>query len=291
MARKRDELAAAKAKKQKIILIVGGVLLLGVAAIQVPKLLGGGSETAAAPAPTETTGAVVATGTTSGGATVAAAATVSAANTGAVVAGVALPREATVRVPPSKLVSFTLFEAKDPFAPQANEQPTAAQIAADAFYNANGEAPPPSDPGAGTGPDTGSPDSGGTPPDSGGTTPAPKPPPVVFATINLDGKMQQMKVGQPFPVKEPLFVLRSLTKKQAKIGVAGGSFDDGQTVALAFGKKLTLVNTATGVRYVLRLVYTGAEPEPIEGFTKTAGTPAAAGAAAATTTTTTTAAG
>ena len=57
------------------------------------------------------------------------------------------------------------------------------------------------------------------------------------------------------------------TKKQAKIGVAGGSFDDGQAVTLQFGKKLTLVNTATGVRYVLKLVYTGAEPETIAGFT------------------------
>ena len=58
-----------------------------------------------------------------------------------------------------------------------------------------------------------------------------------------------------------------MKKKQAKIGVAGGSFDDGQAVTLKLGKKVTLVNTATGVRYVLKLVYTGAQPEVIEGFT------------------------
>ena len=60
-------------------------------------------------------------------------------------------------------------------------------------------------------------------------------------------------------------MLRSLTKKQAKIGVAGGSFDDGQAVTLKLGKKVTLVNTATGVRYVLKLVYTGARRRSSKG--------------------------
>ena len=101
-----------------------------------------------------------------------------------------------------------------------------------------------------------------------------------------------MTLKQEFPTDEPLFVLVSLKKKQAKIGVAGGSFDDGQTMTLKFGKRLTLVNTATGVRYELRLVYTGSAPETIEGFT-TGEDPSAAGgtaAAAPAATTTTTAA-
>ena len=53
-------------------------------------------------------------------------------------------------------------------------------------------------------------------------------------------------------------------------------------MTLKLGKKVTLVNTATGVRYVLKLVYTGAQPEVIEGFTTASG---AATADAATTTT------
>ena len=77
----------------------------------------------------------------------------------------------------------------------------------------------------------------------------------------------------------PLFVVRSVKKHQVKIGVAGGSFDDNQAVTLLRGKKVTLVNTATGVRYVLKLVYTGSQPEVIEGFTT------APAKAAATTTT------
>ena len=66
-----------------------------------------------------------------------------------------------------------------------------------------------------------------------------------------------------------MFTLRSVGKKQAKISVAGGSFDGGKPLTLKLGKKVTLVNSATGVRYELKLVYTGSQPEVIEGFTTT----------------------
>ncbi len=78
--------------------------------------------------------------------------------------------------------------------------------------------------------------------------------------------MNGKKVDKEFPKGAPLFVLVSLKKKLAKIGVAGGTFDDGQTVTLTVGKKMTLVDTATGVRYELKLVYTGSVPEQIESF-------------------------
>ncbi len=47
MAKRSQDLDAAKAKKQKIILIVGGVLLLAVAGLQGPKLLKGSGSTTA----------------------------------------------------------------------------------------------------------------------------------------------------------------------------------------------------------------------------------------------------
>jgi len=273
MARKRDEQAAAKAKKQKTILIVGGVLLLAVAAIQVPKLLKKDAppETAAA----TTTGApLVAIGTTSGGATVA----VASSKSGAVVAGVALPRSTDVSVAPGQLASFTLFEVKDPFVQQGPDAASGAGAAAatDPFFT---DGPATTDAGSGS----------AAPSDAGAAAPAPPPPPVVYATINFQGDPQQVKVKDTFPADEPLFVLRSVTKKQAKIGVAGGTFDDGQAVVLKLGKKVTLVNTATGVRYVLKLVYTGATPEVIEGFTTGAAQPATTEPAAGDSTTTTTA--
>ena len=118
--------------------------------------------------------------------------------------------------------------------------------------------------------------------------PAPKLP-IAYATINLNASPEQVKVKDEFPAASPLFVLLALTKTTAKIGVAGGSFDNGKAVTLEFGKKVTLVNTATGVRYVLKLVYTGTAPEVIEGFTTTAKTPAGSTTGTTTPTTTTSA--
>ena len=186
----------------------------------------------------------------------------------AVVAGVALPRAAAVKVETSQLASFTLFEVKDPFVQQAGVgvgrrrrrhlRPIRPPARPDRTRRRRPAPPARRPPGPGQ--------------------PPAAPAPIIYATIDFNSKPQQVQVKGTFPTPEPLFVLRSLTKKQAKISVAGGSFDGGQPVTLKLGKKVTLVNTATGVRYVLKLVYTGAQPEVIEGFTT------AANKAAATTT-------
>jgi hypothetical protein len=258
--RSAQDTAAAKAKKQRLILIVGGVLFLALAVFQGPKLMKHGGSAAAPPpaaAPSSTARPV------SG------AVTAAPVKGSAVVAGVALPRVAAVKVETSQLASFTLFEVKDPFVQQVGSaQPDAVGTAAPPAGSAAGS----------TGPTTSPPGSSGSTPAGTGTPPA-APAPIIYATIDFNSKPQQVQVKGTFPTPEPLFVLRSLTKKQAKISVAGGSFDGGQPVTLKLGKKVTLVNTATGVRYVLKLVYTGAQPEVIEGFTT------AENKAAATTTT------
>ena len=60
-----------------------------------------------------------------------------------------------------------------------------------------------------------------------------------------------------FPASNPTFLLVSLTKTAAKIGIAGGSIEGGkQTVTLKKNRPLTLMNTADGTRYVLRLLST-----------------------------------
>jgi len=249
MAKKSVDTAAAKAKKQKIILIVGGVALLGMAALQGPKLMNRGGQPEVAPAATAT--AVIAVGTTTDPTTGARSSAAAFAPAGSV-AGVALPGATVVRVTTSQLASFTLFEAKDPFVQQAGDETGGSQ--ADSTTAPSTSASPPA-----SGSDT-----------PAGTSSAVEAPPIIYATINLDGKPQQLQVTKPkqqFPQADPMFVLVSLKKNQAKIGVAGGSFDDGQTVTLTLGKKLTLLNTATGVRYELKLVYTGSAPEVIEGFT------------------------
>ena len=241
---KPKTLAAAKAKKQKIILIVGGVLLLAVAAFQGPKLMKGSGSTADAPtpAPPSARPAHALTPVAGGGRH-------RPDKGSAIVAGVALPRATVVKVAPSQLASFTLFEVKDPFVPQVGDDGRRRPSASRAGAPPAGTAPARRATGYVGGSTAGSPPAVRRRPH--------RPPPIAYATINFDGKPQQVQVEGQFPTPEPLFVLRSLKKKQAKIGVAGGSFDDGQPVTLKLGKKVTLVNTATGVRYVLKLVYTG----------------------------------
>jgi hypothetical protein len=263
MAKSKPDPAAAKAKKQKMILIVGGVLLLGLGAIQGPKLLKSGSSApAAAPAAaTSTTAATTPVATPSLPATTGSAATGSGPS--AVLAGVTLRAGGGSKASESQLVSFSLFQAKDPFVQQVGDGtgsasatgstgPAGASTGATNGASAGTTTPPPSASGATTG-------------TSGGAA-TPKPDPIKFATILFDGKSEQVQVKEQFPKSGPLFVLVGLKSKQAKIGVAGGTFRSGDTVTIAMGKTVTLVDTATGVRYELKLVYAGSAPEVIQSF-------------------------
>ena len=73
----------------------------------------------------------------------------------------------------------------------------------------------------------------------------------------MNGQAYALTVKDAFPKNDPLFVLAGLKPKLAKIGVAGGSFEDGKTIPLKLGKPVTLVNDATGARYSIKLVYLG----------------------------------
>ena len=67
-------------------------------------------------------------------------------------------------------------------------------------------------------------------------------------------------------------MLSSLKRGEAKIGVAaGGTYTTGKKLlTLKVGKRVTLLNTATGVRYVLKLVYVGADSAQLTAFTTAA---------------------
>ena len=252
--RKAQDDAAAKAKKQKIILVVGGVLLLGVAAIQVPKLMkhsGPPAQKAAAettspsPAAPSVPAATAPTGTVT-------AVKVSGPRATAILAGVTIQGSGTPAADEGQLSSFSLFDPKDPFVPQASAAAPAAATPAPA-------AKPATTPADATG------STGGA---GAGTAAVTAAPPPTNATITMNGAAHALVVKQPFPKGDPLFVLVSLKPKLAKIGVAGGSFADGKTLALPKGKPVTLVNDATGARYTLELVYTGTVPEQTESFTQ-----------------------
>ena len=71
----------------------------------------------------------------------------------------------------------------------------------------------------------------------------------------VNGLASTVQVGSTFPQAAPVFTLVSLTAKVAKIGVAGGTYENGSsTIALKKGKTVTLMNTADGTRYVLKFV-------------------------------------
>jgi hypothetical protein len=75
------------------------------------------------------------------------------------------------------------------------------------------------------------------------------------ARIAVNGRVQVVRVGASFPSANPLFRLISVTNGVAKIGIAGGSYSSGaNSVSLRTGRPLTLVDTADGIRYQIRLV-------------------------------------
>ena len=74
-------------------------------------------------------------------------------------------------------------------------------------------------------------------------------------TLQVNGKTQSVRVGGSFPSSNPLFKLVSVSRGLVRIGIASGSYQSGaQTVSLASGRTLTLVDTADGVRYRIRLL-------------------------------------
>ncbi len=68
---------------------------------------------------------------------------------------------------------------------------------------------------------------------------------------------ETVAVGKTFPASapQPFFQLVSLTPNSAKIGIAGGSLTNGKnTVTIPVGKTVTLMNTADGTKYTIKLV-------------------------------------
>jgi hypothetical protein len=246
MAPTKVDPAAAKQAKQKKILIVGVILLVAIMAFQLPKLMGGGKSTPAAePATTTASTDPISTATTT-------AAAANQAITGAPVSAAAqtapttLATVAAPRAGKAQLASFSLFETKDPFVQQIKsdaDTPGAAGSAAAAGAPAKGAV---------------------TKAAKGGGVAVKAVP--TFATISVNGEPQAVEAKQEFPVDDPMFKLVSVGAKSAKIGIAGGSLANGKTVTLQMGKKLTLVNSATGARYTLDLLYTGTAPEETASF-------------------------
>jgi hypothetical protein len=270
MATKNDTVAA-KQRRQKFILAGIGVVLAAVLAFQGPKLLHHGSSSPSSSAEsasgsTDSTTSTTTTGTTTTGtgATTGSAPTPAPARTGptATLAGIRIASSARPVPAQGQLWSFNRFKAKDPFLPQVVEpSATSSGVAAPGGTAGAGNAATPQAAGTavGTGPSVGS--GGLVVPTQPGAVAA-----LAYATILVNGKPQQLQLKQIFPKSQPTFVLRRVGKRFVTIGVAGGRFTDGSAVKLVLGEQVTLLNTATGQRFVIKLVYVGAQPEAIASF-------------------------
>ena len=245
MAKKIDP--KAKAKRQKIYAGIGGVILLAVLAFQVPrtlKMMHPADTSSSSPAPATTpasTPTPISAPSLSGG---------NAAAASAAPGGDGITDPDAVPPPQSgQLLAFGLFRSKDPFVQQLN------------LNGATGPAGPvsPGGPTGASGPAAGGSGAGGgggsTPTSTPASTPAAPATPLTTAVISVNGAPESVQVGGTFPTADPYFKLVSVTRKGAKISIAGGTLDNGApTVTLTKDKALTLMNTADGTRYVLRLV-------------------------------------
>jgi hypothetical protein len=217
------EARAARERKQKIFVVVGGIFLLVMLAIQLPRLLGeSGGPTASATPLVQET---------------------SAPGSPAPVAFTA-PNSATP-TPRGKLSSLDSFEKKDPFV----QLVVTGDAPVDGASPAGGEKKK-----AETG--------GGKPTGfSFGEKTAAR----AVTIVSVNGSRETLQPGATFPASDPVFVLlaEQPTSKSVVFGVVGGAYQGGSKKAkLTVGKPLTLVNTATGAKYKVRLVSVGSGDAP-----------------------------
>jgi hypothetical protein len=238
-----------KEKRQKIIAAVLLVVLIGVGAFQFPKmwkLMHPKAPDEASSTPTATTPPPNSPLPTSlAGATTPESTPATSPSTGGATASA------------GQLVQFGRFSSKNPFVQQVRScaGECAPTSGGSTGSGSTGSASNPSGSkgsGTSTTPTTPPAPPSGSGSGSGTSTTPSKP---TSAVISVNGAREPVALGASFPSSSPTFVLRSLTRKSAQIGIAGGSLSDGSgSVTLKLGKTLTLMNTADGTRYALILV-------------------------------------
>ena len=246
MAKKIDP--KAKAKRQKIYAGIGGVILLAVLAFQVPrtlKMMHPADASSSSPPPAATpasTPTPISAPSLSGG---------NAAAAAAAPGGDGITDPDAVPPPQSgQLLAFGLFRSKDPFVQQLKLNGATGPTGAISSGGPTGASGPAAGGSGGSGVGGGS-----TPTSPPASTPVAPATRLTTAVISVNGAPESVQVGGTFPTADPYFKLVSLTKKGAKISIAGGTLENGApTVTLTKNKALTLMNTADGTRYVLRLV-------------------------------------
>jgi hypothetical protein len=75
------------------------------------------------------------------------------------------------------------------------------------------------------------------------------------ASLEVNGTAEDVKIGETFPAADPAFRLVNAGGQSAEIGLASGSFANGQeTIAVNMGETLVLVSDPDGKRYAIKLL-------------------------------------
>ena len=250
--KKRIDPVKQREKRVKIAAIVGTLLMVLVGAYEIPSMLAVMNKkpplnTRYDPGPSLTPGGLPNVATGAGGTTAA------AASTGQLVDTDAPPASGS-----GQLVSFSVFETKNPFTPQVSSAQAPSSTGPGTTTTPNtankpGADVPPTTTTTATPPGVGAVPS--TQPAGGATTTTVAPQPTVSLSVN--GVVSHVASGGTFPSGTPVFRLTSWTKDSAQVAIVGGSYASGTgTLLLHVGEKVTLENQTDGKRYTLELLST-----------------------------------
>jgi hypothetical protein len=75
------------------------------------------------------------------------------------------------------------------------------------------------------------------------------------ASLEVNGASEDVKIGETFPAGDPAFRLVNAGGQSAEIGLASGTFSNGQeTIAVNVGETLVLISDPDGKRYAIKLL-------------------------------------
>ena len=243
-------------KRVKVAAIIGTVLFLAVAAYEVPSMLAVMNKKPPPGSAIDNGPSSVLPNVAGGGSAAPAASTGQLVNTD---------------VPPTtgegQLVSFSVFETKNPFTPQVSSDQAPPDSGATTTTPSTADKPGADVPGGTTTTPT---DTTTTPTPPGGSVvpPAQTPPSTTTPTtttapvqptvsISVNGTVSHVASQGTFPTGAPVFRLVSWTKGVAQIGIVGGSYSTGDaTLTLHAGQPVTLENQTDGKRYRIELLST-----------------------------------
>jgi len=250
--KKKVDLVKQREKRVKIAAIIGTVLFLAVAAYEIPSMLAVMNKKPP-PGSTIDNGPSSVLPNVAGGTTAAPAA----------VSGQLVDTDVPPASGEGQLVSFSVFQTKNPFTPQVSnvEAPsdsgssasptTAEKPGADV---STGTTTTPTDTTAGPPAGTVVPPSESPP---ATTTPTSITPVQPTVAISVNNTVSHVATQGTFPTGAPVFRLVSWSKGVAQIGIVGGSYATGDaTIALRLGSPVTLENQTDGKRYKIELLST-----------------------------------